>query len=184
VRNASNRCQAPITARTLSMIPSSSGPAAYEAIAMAWSPCARNARQSPSRRYGPQKSARRAPVKIARTTNQPEYRAGRLRLARNYFARGDAMPEEHRSFIERECLRVARSQPGCGHLRAIAIARTDAPNRKPNCCVMPRHGQSIDRTELITQGTYSPFVGPSFGCDWMRLSAGTSGRRFCSTVPS
>ena len=120
-----------------------------------------------------------------RKDNQPEYRAGRLRLAGNDFCQmGDAMPEEHRSFIEGERLRVARSQPGCGHLRAIAIARTDAPNRKPNCCVMPRHGQSIDRTELITQGTYSPFVGPSFGCDWMRLSAGTSGRRFCSTVPS
>src|ERR1700733_13654630 len=65
--------------------------------------------------------------------NQPEYRAGRLRLARNDFCQmGDAMPEEHWSFIERECLRVARSQPGYGHLRAIAIARTDAPNRKPN----------------------------------------------------
>src|ERR1700722_8357462 len=154
------------------MIPSSSGPAAYEAIAMAWSPCARNARQSPSRRYGPQKSARRAPVKIARTTNQPEYRAGRLRLARNDFARGDAMPEEHRSFIERECLRVARSQPGCGHLRAIAIARTDAPNRKPNWEVLgfdpelspSMRSQAIEAIEIV-RGEYvlTPYVKPGCG---------------------
>ena len=34
------------------------------------------------------------------------------------------MPEETRSFIEGECLRVARLQPGCKHLKAIAIART------------------------------------------------------------
>jgi hypothetical protein len=33
------------------------------------------------------------------------------------------MPEETRSFIEGECLRVARLQPGCEHLKAIAIAR-------------------------------------------------------------
>ena len=31
------------------------------------------------------------------------------------------MPEETRSFIEGECLRVARLQPGCKHLKAIAI---------------------------------------------------------------
>jgi hypothetical protein len=108
-----------------------------------------------------------------RKDNQPEYRAGRLRLAGNDFCQmGDAMPEEHRSFIEGERLRVARSQPGCGHLRAIAIARTDAPNRKPNWEVLgfdpelspSMRSQAIEAIEIV-RGQYvlTPYVKPGCG---------------------
>jgi hypothetical protein len=94
--------------------------------------------------------------------NQPEYRAGRLRLARNDFCQiGDAMPEERRSFIEEECLRVARSQPGCGHLRAIAIARMYASNGGPNWEVLgfdpelspPLRSQAIEAIEIVRVST-------------------------------
>jgi hypothetical protein len=42
------------------------------------------------------------------------------------------MPEESRSFIEGECLRVARLQAGCQHLKAVAIARMQPSNDNPN----------------------------------------------------
>jgi hypothetical protein len=42
------------------------------------------------------------------------------------------MPDESRSFIEAECLKVARSHPGCEHLRAIVIARIDPIHGRPN----------------------------------------------------
>ena len=35
------------------------------------------------------------------------------------------LPGKSREFIERECLRVARLQSDCGHLTAVAIARTE-----------------------------------------------------------
>src|ERR1700733_893299 len=108
-----------------------------------------------------------------RKDNQPEYRAGRLRLAGNDFCQmGDAMPEEHRSFIEGECLRVARSQPGCGHLRAIAIARMDPPKGSPNWEVLgfdpglsPATGpRAIEAIETVReQYVLAPHVKPARG---------------------
>jgi hypothetical protein len=105
--------------------------------------------------------------------NQPEYRADRLRPAKNDFCQiGDAMPEEHRLFIEGECLRVARSQPGCGHLRAIAIARMDPPNGRPNWEVLGFHPElspatrprAIEAIETV-RGQYvlAPYVKPARG---------------------
>jgi hypothetical protein len=35
------------------------------------------------------------------------------------------LPGKSREFIESECLRVARLQSDCGHLAAVAIARTE-----------------------------------------------------------
>jgi hypothetical protein len=82
------------------------------------------------------------------------------------------MPDESRAFIEGECLRVARSQPGCGHLRAIAIARMDPPSRKPNWEVLsfdPELSPTI-RTQVIeaieiVRGHYvlAPYVKPTRG---------------------
>jgi hypothetical protein len=80
------------------------------------------------------------------------------------------MPEENRSFIEGECLRVARLQPGCEHLHAIAIARTEPPNGRPNWEVLgfdpelspAMRAQAIEAIEII-RGQYvlAPFVKPS-----------------------
>jgi hypothetical protein len=88
--------------------------------------------------------------------------------AKNEFCQmEDGMPEEHRLVIEGECLRVARSQPGCGHLRAIAIARMEAPNRKPNWEVLgfdpelspSMRSQAIEAIEIV-RGQYvlAPYV--------------------------
>jgi hypothetical protein len=49
------------------------------------------------------------------------------------------MPDESRVFIEGECLRVARLQPGCEQLKAILIARTRAPNERSNWKVLGFH---------------------------------------------
>jgi hypothetical protein len=74
------------------------------------------------------------------------------------------MQEESRSFIEGECLRVARLQPGCEHLKAVAIAPS---NGKPNWEVLgfdPElssavRTQAIEAIESI-RGQYvlAPFV--------------------------
>jgi hypothetical protein len=128
----------------------------------------------PSGRIGgswPGFSSRNTAIRIAKVSHSAQ--SDRLRPAKNDFCQiGDAMPEEHRSFIEGECLRVARSQPGCGHLRAIAIARTDAPNRKPNWEVLgfdpelspSMRSQAIEAIEIV-RGQYvlTPYVKPERG---------------------
>ena len=62
---------------------------------------------------------------------------------------GKIMPEESRSFIEAECLRVARLQPGCKHLKAVAIARTG--NGSPNWEVLAFNPElpSVARKQAI-----------------------------------
>ena len=45
---------------------------------------------------------------------------------------GEIVPDESRAFIETECLRVARLERGCEHLRAVAIARIESSNGEPN----------------------------------------------------
>jgi hypothetical protein len=77
---------------------------------------------------------------------------------------------ESRSFIESECLRVARLVPGCEHLNAIAIARKEPPNGKPNWEVLgfdpelspAMRTQAIEAIEIM-RGQYilAPFVKPS-----------------------
>ena len=75
------------------------------------------------------------------------------------------MPEETRSFIEGECLRVARLQPGCKHLKAIAIARTH--NGRTNWEVLGFNpelssavrAQAIEAIEIMrSQYVLAPFV--------------------------
>jgi hypothetical protein len=78
------------------------------------------------------------------------------------------MPKETRSFIEGECLRVARLQPGCEHLKEIAIARKH--NGSSNWEVLGFNpelpsavrAQAIEAIEII-KGQYdlAPFVKPS-----------------------
>jgi hypothetical protein len=71
------------------------------------------------------------------------------------------MLDESRSFIEAECLRVARSVPGCWHLKAIVIARTDSSNRRPNWRVLgfdpelspTMRSQAIEAIEIV-RGQY------------------------------
>jgi hypothetical protein len=82
------------------------------------------------------------------------------------------MMNESRAFIEGECLRVARSQPGCGHLRAIAIARMDPPDGRPNWEVLgfhpellpPIRSQAIEAIEIV-RGQYvlTPYIKPARG---------------------
>jgi hypothetical protein len=78
------------------------------------------------------------------------------------------MPEETRAFIEGECLKVARLQPGCEHLKAIAIARIH--NGAANWEVLgfnpelssPARTQAIEAIEIM-RGQYvlAPFVNQS-----------------------
>jgi hypothetical protein len=77
------------------------------------------------------------------------------------------MPEEHRSFIEGECLRVARLLPGCKQLKAILIARMQPPNGGPNWEVLGFHPelshtirtQAIEAIEIVRdQFVLAPFV--------------------------
>jgi hypothetical protein len=49
------------------------------------------------------------------------------------------MRDESRVFIEGECLRVARLQPGCEQLKALLIARTEASNERSNWKVLGFH---------------------------------------------
>ena len=80
------------------------------------------------------------------------------------------MPEESRSFIEGECLRVARLQPGCEHLKAVAIARLGSSDGEPNWEVLgfdPElssavRTQAIDAIDSIrSQYALAPFIKPS-----------------------
>ena len=77
------------------------------------------------------------------------------------------MPEESRSFIEAECMRVARLQRGCEHLIAVAVARMESPNGSPNWEVLAFEPEmpSAVRTRAIEaiesiRGQYvlAPFV--------------------------
>jgi hypothetical protein len=76
------------------------------------------------------------------------------------------MMNESRSFIEEECLRVTRAQPGCGHLK-VTIARTDAPNRTPNWevlgFVLNCHPQcAIEAIGIVRcQYVLTPYVKPA-----------------------
>jgi hypothetical protein len=42
------------------------------------------------------------------------------------------MPEKSREFIEAQCLKLARGQPGCDHLRGVRIGRTKPRGSAPN----------------------------------------------------
>jgi hypothetical protein len=77
------------------------------------------------------------------------------------------MAEKSRSFIEAECLNVARLHQGCKHLKAVAIARTGPPNGNPNWEVLAFNPElpSAVRTQAIEaietlRGRYvlAPFV--------------------------
>jgi hypothetical protein len=77
------------------------------------------------------------------------------------------MLDESRAFIEGECLRVARSQPGCEHLKAIVIARMFPANGRQNWEVLgfnpelpptPR-AQAIGAIEIVRhQFVLAPYV--------------------------
>ena len=86
-----------------------------------------------------------------------------------HFPDWDTMPDESRLFIEGECLRVARAQPGCGHLKAIAIARMYASNGGPNWEVLafhpelssPMRAQAVEAIEIVRdQYVLAPYVKP------------------------
>jgi hypothetical protein len=80
------------------------------------------------------------------------------------------MPQESRSFIEGECLRIARSQQGCKHLQAVAIARTEPRHGAPNWEVLGFHPelspamrtQAIEAIESVRdQYVLAPFINQS-----------------------
>jgi hypothetical protein len=80
------------------------------------------------------------------------------------------MLDESRSFIEAECLKVARSVPGCRHLKAIVIARANSPNKRPNWEVLgfdpelspTMRSQAIEAIEIVRdQYILARYVKPS-----------------------
>jgi hypothetical protein len=44
----------------------------------------------------------------------------------------EKMPERSKNFIEAECLKVAKLQVGCSHLRRVLIGRTRPEGSGPN----------------------------------------------------
>jgi hypothetical protein len=103
-----------------------------------------------------------------------------IRASRDFslFQMGKIMPQESRSFIEAECLRVARLQPACEHLKAVAIARLAQPNVSPNWEVLafwPElpsavRAKAIEATEnMRRQYVLAPFINSRKGREQQKL---------------
>ena len=74
----------------------------------------------------------------------------------------ELMPEKNSDFLEEECLKVARRQLGCGHLKAVRIGPLKPSGSGPNWEVLgftPDSHPGAERAAMkaidVLRGTYA-----------------------------